>query len=165
VVENRSGGNIGADLVARAPPDGCTLLVNASNHVINASLYEKIGYDPLKDFTPIAELASFMLVWVVHPSVPVTTLSEFVALARTQPDRVTVGNGGLGAPTHLCALLFAQAAGLDFVHVPYKGGGPRARVSWAAGDGNVRTVRERAAPGACRQVACACGGKRQAGPP
>jgi tripartite-type tricarboxylate transporter receptor subunit TctC len=126
VVENRAGGggNIGTEVVARASPDGYTLLANASSHVINASLYDKLPYDPFKDFTPITELGSYALIWVVHTSVPVKTLDELVALAKAQPGRVTVGNGGIGAPTQLCALLFAQAAGVDFVHVPYKGGAP-----------------------------------------
>jgi tripartite-type tricarboxylate transporter receptor subunit TctC len=126
VVENRAGGggNIGTEVVARASPDGYTLLANASNHVINASLYDKLPYDPFKDFTPITELASYALIWVVHTSVPVKTLDELVALTRAQPGRVTVANGGIGAPTQLCALLFAQAAGVDFVNVPYKGGAP-----------------------------------------
>lgn len=126
IVENRAGGggNIGTEVVARASPDGYTLLASASAHVINASLYEKLPYDPFKDFTPITELGSYALIWVVHPSVSAKSLDELVALAKAQPGRVTVGNGGIGAPTQLCAMLFAQVAGLDFVHVPYKGGGP-----------------------------------------
>jgi len=126
VVENRAGGggNIGTEVVARAPPDGYTLLANSSTHVINASLYEKLSYDPFKDFTPITEIGSYALIWVVHPSVRVKTLDELVALAKAQPGRVTVGNGGMGAPTQLCAMLFAQLAGIDFLHVPYKGGAP-----------------------------------------
>lgn len=126
VVENRAGGggNIGTEVVARAPSDGYTLLANSSTHVINASLYDKLSYDPFKDFTPITEIGSYALIWVVHPSVPVKTLDELVALAKVQPGRVTVGNGGMGAPTQLCAMLFAQVAGIDFLHVPYKGGAP-----------------------------------------
>src|SRR5215469_6927204 len=126
VVENRAGGggNIGTEVVARAPPDGYTLLANSSTHVINASLYEKLSYDPFKDFTPITEIGSYALIWVVHPSVPVKTLDELVALAKARPKQVTVGNGGMGAPTQLCAMLFAQVAGIDFLHVPYKGGAP-----------------------------------------
>jgi tripartite-type tricarboxylate transporter receptor subunit TctC len=126
VVENRpgGGGNIGTEVVARSSPDGYTLLASSSTHVINASLYEKLPYDPFKDFTPITELGSYALIWVVHPSVPVKALDEFVALAKAQPWRVTVGNGGIGAPTQLCAMLFAQVAGVDFLHVPYKGGAP-----------------------------------------
>jgi tripartite-type tricarboxylate transporter receptor subunit TctC len=126
VVENRGGGgaNIGTEYVARAAPDGYTLLLNASNHVINAGLYEKLNYHPLRDFTPISEVASYMLVLVVHPSVPATTVGEFVAFAAARPGGLPVGNAGVGTPTHLAALLFAQAAGLDLVHVPYKGAAP-----------------------------------------
>jgi tripartite-type tricarboxylate transporter receptor subunit TctC len=126
VVENRggAGGNIGTELVARAAPDGYTLLVNPSNHVINASLYDKLAYDPLADFTPLTEIASYMLVLVVHPSVPVATLKEFVAYARAQPKGLAVANASTGSPTHLTAALFAQAAGLDFVHVSYRGAAP-----------------------------------------
>jgi tripartite-type tricarboxylate transporter receptor subunit TctC len=126
VVENRggAGGNIGAELAARAAPDGYTLLVNPSNHVINASLYDKLPYDPLADFTPLTEMASYMLVLVVHPSVPATTLNEFVAWARAQPKGLAVANASTGSPTHLTAALFAQAAGLTFVHVSYRGAAP-----------------------------------------
>jgi tripartite-type tricarboxylate transporter receptor subunit TctC len=126
VVENRggAGGNIGAELAARAAPDGYTLLVNPSNHVINASLYDKLPYDPLADFTPLTEVASYMLVLVVHPSVPAATLAEFVAWARAQPKGLAIANASTGSPTHLTAALFAQAAGLDFVHVSYRGAAP-----------------------------------------
>jgi tripartite-type tricarboxylate transporter receptor subunit TctC len=126
VVENRGGGgaNIGTEFVARAAADGYTLLLNPSNHVINPALYRKLGYDPIRDFTPIGELASYMLVLVVHPAVPATTLADFVALARAKPGRMAVGNAGIGTPTHLTSLLFAQAAGLDVVQVPYKGAAP-----------------------------------------
>ncbi len=124
IVENRGGaaGNIGAEAVARAAPDGYTLLINASSHVINGSLYEKLPYDPIKDFTPVSELASYMLVLVVHPSVQARTLKEFVELARAKP--VTAANTGAGTPTHLTAVLFSQIAGIELVNVPYKGAGP-----------------------------------------
>src|SRR5260370_834852 len=94
VVENRAGagGNVGAAAVARAAPDGYTLLLNASSHVINASLTENLPYDPIKDFTPISEVASYMLVLVLHPSVQATTLQEFVDLARARPDGPTAAN-------------------------------------------------------------------------
>src|SRR5262245_44242296 len=126
IVENRggAGGNIGAELVARAAPDGYTLLLNASSHVINASLYEKLPYDPIKDFTPVSEVASYMLVLVVHPSVAATSVKEFVAFANGKPDGLSVANAGLGTPTHLAAVLFAQAAGVKLVHVPYRGAAP-----------------------------------------
>jgi tripartite-type tricarboxylate transporter receptor subunit TctC len=85
IIENRggAGGNLGAEVVARAAPDGYTLLLNASSHVINASLYDKLPYDPIKDFTPVSEVASYMLVLVVHPSAPATSVAEFVALAKS----------------------------------------------------------------------------------
>jgi tripartite-type tricarboxylate transporter receptor subunit TctC len=126
IIENRggAGGNLGAEMVARSAPDGYTLLLNASSHVINASLYDKLPYDPIKDFTPVSEVASYMLVLVVHPSVPVTSVKEFVAFARTKKEGLTVANAGLGTPTHLAAVLFAQAAGVDLIHVPYRGAAP-----------------------------------------
>jgi len=126
IVENRggAGGNIGAEVVARAAPDGYTLLLNASSHVINASLYEKLPYDPIKDFTPVSEVASYMLVLVVHPSVPAKSVKEFVVVANSKPDGLSVANAGLGTPTHLAAVLFAQAAGIKVIHVPYRGAAP-----------------------------------------
>jgi tripartite-type tricarboxylate transporter receptor subunit TctC len=126
VIENRggAGGNIGAAAVARAVPDGYTLLLNASSHVINASLTENLPYDPIRDFTPISEVASYMLVLVLHPSVQATTLKDFVDIARARPDGLTVANAGSGTPTHLAAVLFAQAAGLNFVHLSYRGAAP-----------------------------------------
>jgi len=126
IIENRggAGGNLGAEVVARAAPDGYTLLLNASSHVINASLYEKLPYDPIKDFTPVSEVASYMLVLVVHPSAPPKSVKEFVAFAQNKPDGLSVANAGLGTPTHLAAVFFAQAAGVKLVHVPYRGAAP-----------------------------------------
>jgi tripartite-type tricarboxylate transporter receptor subunit TctC len=126
VVENRggAGGNLGAEVVARAAPDGYTLLLNASSHVINASLYERLPYDPIKDFTPVSEVASYMLVLVVHPSLPATSVKELVAVAKSKPDGLSVANAGLGTPTHLAAVLFAQAAEANLIHVPYRGAAP-----------------------------------------
>src|SRR6476660_2320909 len=126
IVENRggAGGNLGAEVVARAAPDGYTLLLNASSHVINASLYDKLPYDPIEDFTPVSEVASYMLVLVVHPSAPATSVKEFVAFAKSKPDGLSVANAGLGTPTHLAAVLFAQAADINLVHVPYRGAAP-----------------------------------------
>ncbi len=126
IVENRggAGGNIGAEAVAKAAPDGYTLLLNASNHVINSALLDKMPFDPLKDFTPITEVASYMLVLVVHPSVQANSLRELVALARSKPKSLLIANAGNGTPTHLTAALFAQAANIEAVHVPYKGAAP-----------------------------------------
>lgn len=126
IVENRggAGGNIGAEAVAKSAPDGYTLLLNASNHVINSALLDKMPFDPIKDFTPITEVASYMLVLVVHPSVQANSLRELVALARSKPKSLLIANAGNGTPTHLTAALFAQAANIDAVHVPYKGAAP-----------------------------------------
>lgn len=94
-----------------------------SSHVINASLSENLPYDPINDFTPISEVASYMLVPLLHPSVPVSTLGDFVDFARSQPSGLTVANAGSGTPTHLAAVPFAQAAGVHFVHLSYCGAG------------------------------------------
>ena len=126
VIDNRAGaaGNIGAEFVARSAADGYTLLLNASSHVINGSMYTKLAYDPVKDFTPVTEVASYMLVLVVHPSVPATTLKQFVALAKSRPGEIAVANAGAGTPTHLAAELFKSTAGINYLQVPYKGAAP-----------------------------------------
>jgi tripartite-type tricarboxylate transporter receptor subunit TctC len=126
VIDNRAGaaGNIGAEFVARSAADGYTLLLNATSHVVNASMYSKLAFDPLKDFTPVTEVASYMLVLVVHPSVPATTLAQFVALARARPGQISVANTGAGTPTQLAAELFKSTAGINLLQVPYKGAAP-----------------------------------------
>jgi tripartite-type tricarboxylate transporter receptor subunit TctC len=126
VVENRAGaaGNIGSDMTAKASPDGYTLLLIASSHVINSALYDKLPYDPIKDFTPISQVAYYSLVLVAHPSVPAQSLSELVALAKAQPGKLALVSAGNGTPTHLTAELFRTAAQIDFLHVPYKGAAP-----------------------------------------
>lgn len=127
VVENRSGanGNIAAQLVAKAPPDGTTFLLHSSSLVLNALLYGNPGYNPFGDFTPISQVFDYKLVVVVHPSVPVKTFQDLVDLARAKPGTVTYASaGGAGAPTHLSVEMFKQRAGLDIVHVPYQGGAP-----------------------------------------
>lgn len=126
VVENVAGaaGNIGAEATARAAPDGHTLLLNASSHVINGILYAKLPYDPIKDFTPITQVASYQHMFVVHPGVPVKTVREFIALAKARPGQLTIGNSGIGTPGHLAAELFRTTAGINLIHVPYKGSAP-----------------------------------------
>ena len=126
VIDNRAGaaGNIGAEFVARSTADGYTLLLNATSHVVNASMYAKLAFDPFRDFTPVTEVASYMLVLVVHPSVPVTTLKQFVALAKARPGQISVANTGAGTPTQLAAELFKSAAGINLLLVPYKGAAP-----------------------------------------
>lgn len=126
VVENRAGaaGNIGSDMTAKASPDGYTLLLIASSHVINSALYDKLPYDPIKDFTPISQVAYYSLVLVAHPSVPAQSLTELIALAKAQPGKLALVSAGNGTPTHLTAELFRTAAQIDFLHVPYKGAAP-----------------------------------------
>lgn len=126
VVENRAGasGNIGTDAVAKAPPDGHTLLMTSSTFVVNRSLFRAIPYDPVRDFTPVAPLALGSLALVVHPSVQAKSVAELVALARANPGKLNYGSPGAGTPHHLAMELFKQAAGIDLVHIPYKGTGP-----------------------------------------
>jgi tripartite-type tricarboxylate transporter receptor subunit TctC len=125
-VENRggAGGNIGSEYVAKSVPDGTTLLLAPSSHVTNGALYSKLAYDPIRDFTPISQVAYYPLVLVVHPTVPATTLKELVALAKAEPGKLMLASAGSGTPTHLTAELFRSVAGIDFVHVPYKGAAP-----------------------------------------
>lgn len=126
VVENRAGagGNIGFEAVAHAKPDGYTLLMASSNLAVNVSLYRTIGYDPLKDFAPISLVALQPNVLMVHPSLPVKTVSELIAYAKANPGKLNFGSSGIGASQHLAGELFKSRAGVDMVHVPYKGGGP-----------------------------------------
>ncbi len=122
VVNNRpgSGGTIATNIVARAAPDGHTLLVTTIGFAITAGL-QKLPYDPIKDFAPISELASLPLMLVVHSSVPATTLAEFIALARAKPGGWDYASAGIGTSPHLAAEMFKSMAGVDLVHVPFKG--------------------------------------------
>jgi len=126
VVDNRAGagGNIGAEHVARSAPDGYTLLLAASSHVQNATLYRHLPYDALRDFTPVTQVAYYSLVLVVHPSVHAGTLREFEALLRENPGKVAVTSAGVGTPTHLASELFRIRGGFDFVHAPFQGAAP-----------------------------------------
>jgi tripartite-type tricarboxylate transporter receptor subunit TctC len=123
VVENRPGasGNIGTEAVAKAAPDGYTLLMTANTIVLNRSLYKSIPYDPIKDFAPVAPLAIGRLALVTHPSIGTKTVGEFVALAKRQPGKLNYGSPGNGTPHHLAMELFKSKTGIDVVHVPYKG--------------------------------------------
>jgi tripartite-type tricarboxylate transporter receptor subunit TctC len=126
VVDNRTGagGNVGTELAAHSPADGYTLLMaNVAPMAINTAVYKKLPYDPAKDFAPITLLASFPNVLVVHPAVPARTLAELIALARAQPGQLTCATAGAGSTTHLAAEFFRAKAKIDFIHVPYKGGG------------------------------------------
>jgi tripartite-type tricarboxylate transporter receptor subunit TctC len=123
VVENRPGasGNIGTDAVAKAPADGYTLLMTANTIVLNRSLFDTIPYDPVRDFAPVAPLAIGRLALVVHPSLAVKTVREFVDKARAAPASIHYGSPGNGTPHHLAMELFKSTAGINVVHVPYKG--------------------------------------------
>ena len=127
VIDNRggAGGSIGADVVAKAEPDGTTLIMGTvGTHAINTTLYEKLPHDPVKNFTPIAMVAMAPVAVVVHPSLPVKTLAELVALAKQKPGTLNYASAGAGTPGHLTGELFKAAAGIDIVHVPYKGSAP-----------------------------------------
>lgn len=126
VVDNRPGAGsiIGTDLVAKATPDGYTILVVASSITINPSLYKKLPFDPVRDLAPITQLSAFPNILVVHPAVPVKTVQELMALAKAKPGQLNYGSSGSGTGTHLSAELFKSMTGVDMVHVPYKGGGP-----------------------------------------
>ena len=129
VVENRpgAGGTLGSAMVSKSPPDGYTLVVaDNGTHAIAPTLYgAKLNYDVFKDFTPITLAATFPTVIIVHPSVPAQNAQEFVALAKSQPGKLTYSSAGTGNGSHLTVELFRTAAGgLDMVHVPYKGGAP-----------------------------------------
>ena len=127
VIENRpgAGGNIAAEAVAKSPPDGYTwLLGNNSILATNQSLYKKLAFDPVQDFAPVALVAIQPNILVVNPSVPATTVKELIALARAKPGALNYASSGSGAAAHLAAELFKTMAGVDMVHVPYKGAQP-----------------------------------------
>lgn len=123
-VENRAGagGNIGHEIVAKSAPDGYTLLwSNSSSVVTNVHLYKRLGFDPQNDFSPIALAASAGQVLVVHPSVPARNVAELTALAKAQPGKLNFGSGGKGIQSHISGEMYKAAAGIDIVHIPYKG--------------------------------------------
>ena len=125
VVENRVGasGRIGAELVAKqAAPDGYTLLVAGAPHAIGMSLFRKLSFDLAKDLVAIANIATFPSVIVVHPSLPVKSVKELIALAKARPGQINFGSPNIGSPNHLAMELFKTMAGVDMVHIPYKGG-------------------------------------------
>jgi tripartite-type tricarboxylate transporter receptor subunit TctC len=127
VVENRTGagGNIGAEAVAKSAPDGYTLNMTAIGpHAINVSLFAKMPFDPVKDFTPVAHVLEAEGLLVVHPSVPVNSVSELVAYARANPGKLTFASAGMGTASHLAGELFKTMAQVDMTHVPYKGNVP-----------------------------------------
>jgi len=124
VVEARpgAGGIIGSEMVAKSPPDGYTLIMgNAGSHSVNPSLYRKLPYDPLKDFSPVVLVSSAPNILIVHPSLPVKSVKELIALAKVRPGELTFGSGGNGSTAHLSGEMFRTLAGIQLVHVPFKG--------------------------------------------
>jgi len=127
VIENRTGasGNIGTSAVARAAPDGYTILFNTmSVHTMNHALFASMPFDGVKDFSPITLLAYVTNTMVVHPSVPANTVPEFIAYAKANPGKVIYASSGPGSTNHLCAALLEKMTGIEMVHVPYRGGAP-----------------------------------------
>jgi tripartite-type tricarboxylate transporter receptor subunit TctC len=129
LIDNRAGagGVLGAEAVAKASPDGRTLLMaTVGTHAINPTLYKKLPYDAVRDFTPIALVASAPVIIVVHPSQPVKDLADLVALAKRMPGRLNYGSAGAGTPGHLTGEMFKKLAGIEIQHIPYKGSAPAA---------------------------------------
>jgi len=127
VVDNRAGagGNVGAEIAAKSPPDGYTLLMGAiSTHSINASLYTRLAFDPVKDFAPVTQASIIPLVINAHPSLPVANVKELIALAKKNPGQLSYGSSGNGGGTHLAGELFKMMTGSNLQHVPYKGLNP-----------------------------------------
>ena len=165
-VENLAGagGNLAIGTAARAAPDGYTLLAAGGNFVINPSLYAKIPYDPEKDFAAVSLMCSSPHVLAVHPSVPASDVTEFIALARASPGKLSYASAGRGTPAHLAGELFKLAFAVDITHVPFNGGGPAmtatvgGHTACGLGAADGRAVRQG------RQCACARDDERQALP-
>ncbi|MGE0421499.1 MAG: Bug family tripartite tricarboxylate transporter substrate binding protein [Reyranellaceae bacterium] len=123
IIDNKPGasGNIGAEAAVRMPGDGYSLLLMTGGHIINPLLYSKIAYDPTKDFVPITIITRLPSLMVVPPSSPAKTVADFIALAKSKPGKLNYGSGGVASLAHLSAEAFRLAAGIDYVHVPYKG--------------------------------------------
>jgi tripartite-type tricarboxylate transporter receptor subunit TctC len=127
VIDNRggAGGSIAADAVAKSAPDGLTMMVGTvGTHAINAALYARLSYDPVRDFSPLAQIAHAPVAILVNPSLPMKTLADLVALAKQSPGKLNYGTAGIGTPGHLTAEMFQAVAGINIQHVPYKGGAP-----------------------------------------
>ncbi len=125
ILENRAGaaGNIGAEVSARAPADGYTLFMVNMAHAVNVSMYRKLAYDPIRDFAPVSMLATGPAILVVHPSLPVKSVKELVALAKARPGAINHASAGVGTFTFLAAEMFKRQAAIDMLHVPYRAGG------------------------------------------
>jgi tripartite-type tricarboxylate transporter receptor subunit TctC len=126
VIDNRPGasGNIAVEILAKATPDGHTLLYSSNAIALSPGLYSRLGYDPLKDVAPVTEIGAGCLLFVVHPSLPVKSVKEFVDYAKARPGQLNYASSGAGTSTHLAAVLFSQRTGIQTQHIPYKGTAP-----------------------------------------
>jgi tripartite-type tricarboxylate transporter receptor subunit TctC len=142
LIDNRvgAGGHIGADYVAKSVPDGYTLLVAGTPHAIGMSLYSNLAYDMAKDLTPINRFATYPSAIVVHPSLPVKTVKELIALAKAHPGELNFGSAGSGSPNHLAMELFKTMAKVKMVHIPYKGGSGQMIVDLLAGQVQIASI-------------------------
>lgn len=125
-VDNRpgAGGTLGADITAKSPPDGYTMILVSTSYAINASLYPKLPYDTLKDLAPVTMLASAPYIFAVHPALPVRSMKELIALAKSRPGQLNYASGGSGTGPHMAMELLKLKTGINIVHIPYKGAGP-----------------------------------------
>ena len=126
IIENRPGaaGNIGTEVAVRAPPDGHTLLLASTPGAINAALYDKLSFNFIRDIVPVASVIRMPNVMVINPSFPAKTLPEFIAYAKANPGKINMASGGNGSPSHVAGELFKMMAGVDMIHVPYRGAAP-----------------------------------------
>ena len=164
IIDNRggAGGILGAEMVARSAPDGYTLVIGSlGTHAVNQSLYPDLSYNVLRDFQPVARLADAPSILAVHPSLPVRSVKDLIALGRTRPGQINYASAGAGTSTHLAAVLFEHLAKTRFVHVPYKGGGP-ALIAVVSGEvpmtfGTATSVSPHAKSGRLRALAVTSG--------
>ncbi len=135
VTDNRpgAGGVIGADLAAKAPPDGYTLMIGTASHTVLPSMHKKLPYDIVKDFAPVTNLIAYSHLMLLHPSVPAKSVKEFIALAKARPGQINFASGGTGSTAHLQSEMFKSMTGINIVHVPYKGTGS-ALIGFLAGE-------------------------------
>jgi tripartite-type tricarboxylate transporter receptor subunit TctC len=142
LIENRTGvgGNLGADLVAKSPPDGYTILQTPNGQAISPALYRNLPFDPVKDFIPVTQLVASTLILVASPKSQITSLPELIALAKSKPGGLNYGSSGVGNPLHLTMEMLKHAAGIDILAVPYRGGDGHINAALIAGDVQVAVV-------------------------